>query len=73
MRELINPNTSSLIKPEVKIRKYGKNVAKNEASTRRLPMVHELITYAQNSCSELPSQNNIQVSFKSILRPKEKV
>ena len=33
MRELVNPSTSSLIEPEVKIRKHGKNVAKNEVLT----------------------------------------
>ena len=73
MRELVNPSTYSLIKPEVKIRKRGKNGAKNETSTHRLSMVHELITSAQDSCSKLPSQSKIQVSFESILRPKEKV
>jgi len=46
---LVNLSTFSLIELEVKIRKYGKNVAKTEASTRRLPMAHELITSAQNS------------------------
>ena len=33
MRELVNPSTSSLIKPEVKIKERDKNVAKNKAST----------------------------------------
>ena len=73
MQELVNPSTSSLIEPEVKIRKRGKNVIKNEASTHQLPMAQELLTSVQDSCSKLPSQSKIQVSFESILRPKEKV
>ena len=73
MREFINPSTSSLIESEVKIIKRGKSVPKNEASTRRLPIAHELLTFAQDNCSELSSQNNIQVFPKSILRPKENV
>lgn len=73
MRELVNLNTSCLIELGVKIRKYGKNVAKNEASTHRLPMTHELIMSAQDSFLELSSQSNIQVSFKFILRSKERV
>jgi len=51
MRELVNPGTFSLIEPEVKIWKRGKNVTKNEASTHWLPMAHELITSAQDSYS----------------------
>ena len=69
MRELVNPSTSSLIKPEVKIKERDKNVAKIK---HQLPMAHDLITSAY-SCSELSSQNNIQVSFKSIVRPKKNV
>ena len=46
MQELVNPNTFSLIKPEVKMKKRAKNITKNEVSTRRLLMTHELITSA---------------------------
>ena len=67
MRELVNSSASSHIESEVKIRQHGKNIAKNEASTRQLPMAHELITSAQDSCSELPSQKNIAAKGKGII------
>ena len=73
VRELVNPGTFSLIESEVNIRKHGMNVVKNEVSTHQLSMAHDLINFAQDSCSEPSSQNNFQVSFKSIFRPKEKV
>ena len=72
LRELINPTTSSLIEPEVKIQERDKRITKYEASTRCEPFRYELVDSTPYSCSTPKSENMIQTSTKSIRWLKKK-
>ena len=73
LRELVNPTTSSIIEPDVKIQKCGKRITKYDASARREPSRYELVDSAPYSCLTPKSENMIQTSTKSIRWLKKKV
>ena len=56
LRELGVPNNSSLMEPEVKIRKCFKRIPMLEASTCRFSSKFELVESAENSCSTATSK-----------------
>ena len=73
MRKLVVPTTSSLMEPEVKIKKRNKRISKNGASIRRLPSQFELVESAHDSFTTLTSGSFIPLSQQPNMQPKQAV